>query len=221
MVQRSNRPPHILNCYKLYLEDGDSARFVRDVALRYSVSTLVRVTGSSDAAVRRAAVLSLGILGDRKSITCLGKLLADSDRPVRLIADDAVKAIWARTTSSAGKTLLDAIAIHLSEEEYDEAVQTANELIHIQPSLPEAYCQRALAHYACGSTELAIRDCERAIELNEFEYMALVGLGQCYLEIEQPRTALDYFRQAISIYPDLEPVHLQIRKLEESLREII
>jgi tetratricopeptide (TPR) repeat protein len=151
----------------------------------------------------------------------LGKLLADSDRPVRLIADDAVKAIWARTTSSAGKTLLDAIAIHLSEEEYDEAVQTANELIHIQPSLPEAYCQRALAHYACGSTELAIRDCERAIELNEFEYMALVGLGQCYLEIEQPRTALDYFRQAISIYPDLEPVHLQIRKLEESLREII
>ncbi len=221
MVQRSNRPPHILVCYQVYLNDGDSARFVRDVALRYSICTLVRLTGSVDAEVRRATALSLGILGDRRSIPMLGKLLCDRDRAVRLIADDSMKAIWARTTTAIGKSLLDKIVAQLGREEFELAIETADKLVMVQPNLPEAYCQRALAYYANGDIEPAVSDCERAIELNPFEYMAHIGLGQCYLEMEQPRVALEHFRQAIAVYPDLEPVHLQIRKLEDSFRETI
>jgi tetratricopeptide (TPR) repeat protein len=221
MAQRSNRTPRILNYYRVYLNDGDSARFVRDVALQYGVSTLQRLAGSHNAEVRRAAVLALGILGDRKCIALLGQMLSDSDRTVRIVADDSMKSIWERTTSPAGRNLLDQIIVKLSDEDYPAAIDLAGKLVTLQPKLPEAYCQRALAYYANGDTEAAIEDCQRAIALNEYEYMAIVGLGQCYLELEQPRIALDYFRQAITIYPDLEPVSAQIRKLEDSLRETI
>ena len=220
MPPRPSRSPYILTAYQLYLSDGDSARFVRDVATRYSVPTLARITASTDAGVRRAAALALGILGQRAAVAALGRLLCDDDRAVRLIADDSIKAIWMRLTSPQGRNLLDSIVAQLSEEEYESALSLADDLVSRHPSLPEGYCQRALAAYACGNLSMAIRDCETAIELNPYEYMAFIGLGQCYLESEQPRLALDYFRQAIAIHPDLEPVRLQIRKLEESLREI-
>ncbi len=221
MVQRFNRPPHILSSYQVYLADGDSARFVRDIAMRYNVATLSRLTGSHDPSARRAAALALGILGDRRVIEPIGRLLADSDRAVRLIADDSLKAIWSRSTTPFGRTLLDSIVSKLASEDYEAAFEAAEKLVQTHPNLPEAFCQRALALYAMGETDAAIEDCQRAIDVNQFEYMAFVGLGQCFLESERPRKALEYFRQAISIYPDLEPVHLQIRKLEESLREII
>ena len=221
MAQEPLRTPFILACYQVYLTDGDSARFVRDIALRYSVPTLKRLTGSHFAPTRRAAALALGILADRNAVHYLGPLLSDADRAVRLIADDAIKAIWSRAASPVGRGLLDNIVAKLAEEDYSAALRAAERLVKIHPSLPEAFCQRALALYADGEVEAAIIDCERAIELNPFEYMAYVGLGQCHLELEQPRVALEHFRQAITIYPDLEPVHLQIRKLEESLRETI
>ena len=220
MVPRSTRPPNILSYYQLYLADGDSARFVRDVALQYQVATLLRLTQSMEPAARRAATLALGILGDRGSIAAIGRLLSDDDRAVRMIADDSSKAIWARTTSPQGRTLLDTIVSELAAQEYSSALHFAEKLVATHPNLPEAFCQRALAHYAMGNIEAAIEDCDRAVEINPFEYMALVGLGQCYLELERPRIALDYFRKAIAVHPDLEPVCMQIRKLEESLREI-
>jgi hypothetical protein len=44
-------------------------------------------------------------------------------------------------------------------------------------------------------------------------------MGHCLLENGDVWGALDSFRMALSIYPDLEPVRLQIRTLERSLQE--
>ena len=46
----------------------------------------------------------------------------------------------------------------------------------------------------------------------------MVGLGYCFMELEDFIQALYWFRQALDVYPDIEPVRIQITRLEKSLQ---
>ena len=52
--------------------------------------------------------------------------------------------------------------------------------------------------------------------------MLLTGkvLGHCHLEINDLRESLHWFRQALETYPDLEPVRVQVRRLEQAIQEL-
>ncbi len=210
----------ILLLYKQFLSDGDSSAWICKVAENYSFVTLTRLTDSVQSTVRQAAVFSLGMIGNREAIEYLAPRLNDSDKKVRVLADDAIKAIESRSIPLRGRAMLERMLVQIESNHILAAVTTANRIIASYPQAAEAYCRRALAHFNLGLIHDAIQDCRQCIALAPHSYMAYVGLGQCLLELDNPRQALEAFRDAVGIYPDLDTVRIQIKRLERMLREI-
>jgi tetratricopeptide (TPR) repeat protein len=96
----------------------------------------------------------------------------------------------------------------------------ATEAIEADGGSPELFHQRSLALFQCEAIHHAIEDCRHVLKLNPFHYAAMVGLGHCHLELGDLIEALFWFRQALDTYPDLEPVRIQVRKLEKAIQEL-
>ena len=81
----------------------------------------------------------------------------------------------------------------------------------------EAWNQRAVAEFALRRFEDAANDCHQTLEMNAYHFGAAVGMGHCYLQLDEPFAALENFRRALALNPDLEEVRGQINFLERAL----
>ena len=73
------RTARLAEAYRRYLKSANTPRFASEVDEHYSSSTLAQLLHRGDVELRRAAALSLGTLGDHRSIEPLGRALADPD----------------------------------------------------------------------------------------------------------------------------------------------
>jgi tetratricopeptide (TPR) repeat protein len=211
------RIPRLTRSYQRYLQDEDSARFIRSVAEYYMTSTLGRLVQAAERATRRAATLALGFLGDIQHNQVLGRALHDSDRGVRLIAESAIREIWKRDGADSHQKQLDIIVRLCAARQYEAAVQAATILIEECPWYAEAWNQRAIAFFQLRRFESSADDCQQTLELNPYHFAAAVGMGQCYLELSDPVAALECFRRSLKLNPNLDGVRAQIQQLQRSL----
>jgi tetratricopeptide (TPR) repeat protein len=212
-VNADARLPQLLAWYNEYLDRPDAARFACHVATRYTDGTLQRLTQSPHREARRAAVLALGILSDYASNAALGRALIDDDRTVRILAENAIRQVWARGGSVEHCTQLARVTRLIAARQFDKAVNLATDLIQAAPHFAEAWNQRAFAYHALGQYEAAVHDCHEALEINPYHFIAAVGMGRSYLELHQPGPALECFRRALRLNPDLDGVRVQVEKL--------
>ncbi len=220
MDERITRYSILLTYYQRYLNDGETAQFIASVAKRYSVATLQRLVVAGDTYSKRAAALALGLIGDMRSNSILGPLLRSRDRRLRLVVDDALRAISAREGSSAQRQQLELVVRCNECGNFERAFELATKLIESTGGTSETYHQRSLALFQLDSIDHAMDDCKQSLKLNEFHYAAMVGLGHCHLELGDLLESLFWFRRAVEIYPDLEPVRMQIRRLEKAIQEL-
>ena len=188
--------------------------FRAEVKDRYNEGTLQRLLNSTDARTRRAAILSLGLIGTFDSNAPVAATLHDEDPLVQRFASDALWELWFRGGSPDQNWSLQQ-AVRKSDM---KSVRTAlDDLIVRAPQFAEAYNQRAVWFFKKGEYGRAVRDCETVLRLNPHHFGAAAGLGQCYLKMKKPRAALRAFRQAVEINPTFEHLHETIRALEQAL----
>lgn len=205
--------------YLRYLDDEDSAAFIRDASRHYLTSTLERLALWGTRLSRRGAVLALGFVAGYDTTLVLGQLLRDRDRVVRVLAENAIREIWCRDGSEWQRQQL-GIVIHLNNSfRFLEALDLATQLIGEAPGFAEVWNQRAIAHFQMRRYEDAANDCQQALELNPFHFGAAVGMAHCYLETGEAFAALECFRKAVELNPHLEAVRGQIEFLERALEE--
>ena len=65
--------------------------------------------------------------------------------------------------------------------------------------------------------EEAANDCHHTTELNAYHFGAAVGTAHCYLQLDEPFAALENFRRALALNPDLEDVRGNIELLARAL----
>jgi tetratricopeptide (TPR) repeat protein len=199
--------------YQEYLDQRDSSGMMREVSAHYSAGTLERLVRHPQREVRRAAVFALGVLGDYGANHALGCALHDEDRIVRTLADEGIRRVWMRAGSETECWELNILVRLNAAEQFLEAVRRATRLIETAPWLAEAWSQRALAESALARYGDAIRDCHEVLELNPYHFIAAATMGQAYLELNNPISALESFRRALRLNPDLEGVRAQIVRL--------
>ncbi|MCA9187709.1 MAG: HEAT repeat domain-containing protein [Planctomycetales bacterium] len=95
-MKRQLRQSALLRFYHQYLSSADAARYVMDVTGTYQVAGLERLYEYGSRNLRRAAILALGMIGDYPTRNVLSRALHDTDRAVRMLAEDALPDIWAR-----------------------------------------------------------------------------------------------------------------------------
>jgi tetratricopeptide (TPR) repeat protein len=203
--------------YHEYQVSQQLGAFVGQVSRAYTVGTLEAIAERGSRIARRAAVLVLGNVAGYNSNHALGRALQDDDRGVRLGAEEALRAVWCRAGSDEQRTQLQSVIAANTTRRYHEAIARATSLIHEAPGFAEAYNQRAIAWYGLGNYPESIADCNQALELNPYHFGAASGIGQCYLQAGRPRLALENFRRALALNPNLEGVRANIANLERTL----
>jgi tetratricopeptide (TPR) repeat protein len=217
--RNQRRRPRLLRFYRQYLLEEDSAGFIRSVAGVYDLAALVRLAERGNRMVRRAAILALGMVGDYRTNEVLGRALSDSDRGVRLLADEALRQIWLRDGNEAQRQKL-RVAVQLNQSfDFAGAIELTTQLIREAPKLGEAYHQRAIASACLGDFDDAIADCGRTLEINPFHFAAAAAMGQAHVELNDRRSALDSFQSALALNPDLDGVRACVRQLRKQLDE--
>ncbi len=218
------RTAKLVSAYRRYLMTADTPRFANEVASCYSVSTLTRLLNDGGIELRRAAALSLGVLGDRESIENLGRHLGDADRGVRMAADDSFRGLLIRDSAPTHQHQLLQV-MHLNDGgEFAAALSPALILADQAPAYAEAHHQLAICWQGLDelfAAESAYRAC---LWQCRFHYPAWVGFAHCRLKCTEPteydlRVGLSALQRAVSICPDLESARLEARILERSLGE--
>jgi tetratricopeptide (TPR) repeat protein len=213
------RQPSLIRMFRRYLADEDSARFIHDVSLHYMVATLERLAEYGDRTTRRGATLALGYVGGFESNGVLGRRMTDEDRSVRLLAENGIRELWCRDGNLDQRARLQNIIRLNRGRQYALAVREATSLIEESSWFAEAWNQRAVAHYYLGRYLDAANDCHQTLELNPYHYAAAVGMAHCYLELDDARAALECFRRALRLNPDLEEVRTRISFLKRAFEE--
>jgi tetratricopeptide (TPR) repeat protein len=211
------REPHLIPVYQEYLTTEESARFVSRVSHSYTVGTLTRLAAGGKRTSRRAAVLALGYMGDYGINATLGRALHDDDRGVRLLAENAIREIWGRDGSLDHQQDLERVIRWNQSGRLVEAMELADEILDSNPYFAEVWNQRAIAHFQFENFERSASDCHQALELNPYHFGAAVGMGHCFLETNDAYAALESFRRALRLNPELEGVRAQVGYLERTL----
>ena len=213
------QPPFLLVLYQQYLDHQDSAKFISRVSQSYTPGTLQRLARHPTREVRRAAILALGFLGDYDVNHTMGRALQDDDRTVRTIAENGIRTIWTRAGNEAECAELTVIIRLNAAQLHREALDKATKLIQRAPWFAEAWHQRAAAHFALGRFIESIRDSHQALEINPYHYVAATSMGQAYLQLRNPVSALECFRRALRLNPDLEGVRVHVARLTRMVED--
>ena len=135
------------------------------------------------------------------SINQLLEDLKDPDETIRDRATSELWRIWFHQKGMVGFELLRRAQILLEAGEVSQAETVLTELISDIPDFPEAWNRRAVLYYTIGEYKKAIEDCKLVIKLNPVHFGALHGLGLSYAALGEYHTAIQAFRQALSIQP--------------------
>jgi tetratricopeptide (TPR) repeat protein len=207
------RTPLIASLYARYLEDRDATALVRKLQGHYTQGTLERLTAHPLREVRRAAVLALGFIGDYEANASMGRALLDEDRSVRMLAESGIRSVWIRAGNEAQRQQLAIVTRLIAAQRYEEAVRRAGKLLEQSPWFAEGWNQRAIAQFSLARYAESIRDCHETLEINPYHFGAAAGMGQAYLRLGNHASALEAFRRALRLNPDLEGVRVQVVRL--------
>ncbi len=213
------RTTRLVSAYRRYLVSADSPQFASEVDRYYSSSTLAALLQRSDVEMRRASALALGMLGDRDAVEPLGRSLADSDRGVRLAADDSFRALLVRNAAPLHHQQLLKV-MHLNDGgEHAAALAPTMILVDQAPSYAEAHHQLAICWHGLENhhqAEMAYRAC---LWNCRYHYPAWQGLAKCRVLLGDAHAAIEALQRCLEICPDVESARVQIRAIRRRLRQ--
>ena len=70
-----------------------------------------------------------------------------------------------------------------------------------------------------ATVRVLLADCDQVIKRNPYHFGALAGYGQIYFRLEDYERAIDYYRQALKVNPDMEGVRTSIALIEALLEQ--
>lgn len=213
------RTTRLAAAYRRYLASADAPTFASEVDEFYSGTTLATMLGRGDVETRRAAALALGMLGDRHSVEPLGRALADSDRGVRLAADDSFRALLVRDAAPLHHQQLLQV-MHLNDGgEYAAALAPTMILIDQAPLYTEAHHQLAICWHGLENYFQAEAAYSACLWHCRFHYPAWQGLARCRLMLGDNNGALSALERCVEVCPDTENARLQIRQIKRRMRQ--
>jgi len=172
-----------------------------------------------DAAKRADAIAWIANHGSMADAELLHERLRDADPVVRSYAETGLWALWSRS----GDAKVDAFMVRGVDEmnggRLAEAAASFSAAIRVKPEFAEAWNKRATAYFLMREYRKSIADCAEVLKRNPKHFGALSGLGQIYLALDDPEQALQWFRRALEVNPNMPTVEYNIKALEEVLQK--
>lgn len=197
------------------------AEALADVALEhYDCSALrdLAATGTTDA--RRVACLALGLTGCLDCVICLSDCLHDDDSVVSDLAEQALWSVWFRAGSCVAMPAFHAGVTAMDADDYEQAITSFTESLHLDPDFVEARNQRALARYLQDDWWGALADCQQVVREQPLHFGAWAGTGHSHAHLGRLKHAAAAYRQALDIHPRMHAVRGALKRIEAKLEEL-
>jgi tetratricopeptide (TPR) repeat protein len=173
----------------------------------------------ADAATRAEAVAWIANRGAPSDAALLHERLRDESALVRGYAEQGLWLLWTRSGDAAIDKLMAAGTEQMQSGRLDDAISTFGEVIKRKPEFAEGWNRRATVYYLAGELERSIADCAEALKRNPLHFGALSGMGQIHVQRQDYEEALLWYRRALEVNPNMVGVELNIRGIEELLRD--
>ena len=173
----------------------------------------------ADAAVRLAAVDRLADIGTMADAERVLDRLRDVDPEVREAAASAAWQIWSRSGDPKIDQLFARGVEQMQAAELADALATFDEIVRRKPAFAEGWNKRATIYFLLGENEKSLHDCDEVFKRNPRHFGALSGAGQIHLRLGNLQRALDFFRRAVDVNPNMDGPAQMIPLIEQRLRE--
>ncbi len=168
---------------------------------------------------RAEAVVWVANHGGMADTGLLMKRLRDESAFVRGYAERGLWLLWGRSGDPEIDRLMARGVDEMHAGRYAEAAATFSEVIRRRPGFAEGWNKRATVRYLAGEYRASLADCDEVLKRNPLHFGALSGIGQIYFALEEHEQALQWWRRALEVNPNMLGVELNIMRTEELLRE--
>ena len=145
--------------------------------------------------------------------------LKDDNSFVRRYAEQALWVLWSRSGDEAIDALMERGIEEMQAQQFKAAIATFSEVIRRKPAFAEGWNKRATVLFLAGELKRSLADCEEVMKRNPNHFGALAGYGQIYFQLEQYEKAIEYWRRALRVNPNMGGVEDGIKNAEEKLEE--
>jgi tetratricopeptide (TPR) repeat protein len=175
--------------------------------------------GGAETKARLEAIVWLANYGTMTDTGRMHELLRDSNALVRDYAEQALWALWSRSGDAAVDRLMARGVEEMQAQHYQAAIATFSEVVKRSAQFAEGWNKRATVYYLAGEHQKSIADCAEVLKRNPRHFGALSGLAQIHMQLERYEEALDWFRKALEVNPNLLGVEFNIKRIERLLAE--
>lgn len=121
---------------------------------------------------------------------------------------------WSKSGSPSMDLLLQRGRDAMAQGDHKAAIEHFTAIIDQAPDFAEAWNGRATAYFSAGEYGPSVNDIANTLTLNPRHFGALSGLGTILEESGRTERALQVYRAALAIHPNLEGVLNAVDRLE-------
>jgi tetratricopeptide (TPR) repeat protein len=174
---------------------------------------------SPDVAQRERGVVGLARNGRMADAPVLVAALRDPDESIRQAAEQALWIVWSRSGNAQVDKLFAQGLEEMNGGRFDDGIATFTRVIELAPEFAEGWNKRATLYFITGDYRKSLADCDQVMKRNPAHFGALAGYGQIYLRLDDPERALEYFKRALAVNPNMGSVEAAVQVLERAIAQ--
>jgi tetratricopeptide (TPR) repeat protein len=164
--------------------------------------------------------------------TCLAQTYTPSDDLDTLFADLRVKEssalraeakiwqLWMLAGNPSEDETMNAATVAMNGSDFRLSEEILNRLITANQTLSEAYNKRATLYFLMGRYDESLADIVKTLELEPRHFGALSGRGMIYQRLGKSREALQAYRDALAINPNMVGARIAIQQLNQTVPDL-
>ena len=147
-------------------------------------------------------------------LDALFERLADAEAEDWERTQNEINAIWNDSGSASMDLLARRADKAMAKDDYETALLHLDDLVRLAPDFAEGWNKRATVYFLQENYGLSLEDIAETLRREPRHFGALSGLGIILDRLGDKPGALEAFRRAIRIHPNLEGAQKGIDKLE-------
>ena len=130
------------------------------------------------------------------------------------LAEQAIWKLWKSSDSPAAEVLIGQAERAMDGRAFDASLGILDRLVEVHPDFAEAWNKRATLYFMMGRFKDSLADIDAVLNLEPRHFGALAGRGMIYQKEKNISGALDAFRDALAINPNMPSVKDAVKQLE-------
>ena len=146
-----------------------------------------------------------------------GALKAAPDAESAKLVEGRIWALWLASGSDTANLLMARVKTATDANDTELALQLLDALVKLKPDYVEAWNRRATIHYMRKEFGASMQDIRQVLSREPRHFGALSGLGMILQEFGEDKQALEVFRRALDINPNLARIPDMVKTLSEKV----